>query len=1137
MRNFTLLLAFVFSITIAKSEQITINKKKSPDNKVHIVSESNDELIISVEINNFNLSEIDINGELHHLITSKNLSHAYESGQPDVLKMAFSIQIPNNLWMNQYEILSSDFVEYQNINLAPSRRVIYRTENPNNIPFTKGGAYALNQFYPQNIVQLGEPYIVRDYRGESVITRPFQYNPITKVLRVYTNITFKITSNNEVGINELRRPAPEHINSEFNQLYQNLFINYSQENRYASLNDQGNLLIIAHDNYINEIKEFANWKRQRGIPTEIVDLATTGSSANEIKAYIENYYNTNGLTYVILVGDNTHIPSLSSNGDSDQAYAQISGSDHYPELIIGRFSVESAGDIATITERSIWYERDVTTNDTWFEDAIGIASDEGDSSTGDDGESDQEHMENIRTKLLNYGYGTVEEDYANNGINASTLASHVVKGVGLINYVGHGDHTLWVTSGFNNTDVNNLTNDYKLPFIFDVACVNGNFHGQTCFAEAWTRASHNDAPTGAVAIIASTVNQPWAAPMDGQDEMVDILTESYTNNIKRTFGGITYNGVMHMLDEYPSDNGLTADTWTIFGDPSLHVRTKTPMELTVTHSATLAVGETSFTVNSAVEGALVALTKTDANNDIIILGTGIISGGSVNITIPAFSSPAEMIVTVTEYNYIPEISIVQIIAPDGPFLTYNNHSINDASENDNGEADFGESILLNFAIQNVGVDLSTNANVVISTSNTNIVLTDDTESYGTVNVDQIKNINNAFALNIGDAIQDQESILFDVNITDDDAAYSGSFNIIANAPALEIEYLSIDDASGNDNGVLDAGESVTIHVKAKNIGHASISSAIMNASGTSNYFTLTNTSVSIPSLNAINGVYSAQYDGDVAGTVPDGESVNFSFNLSAGNYSAVLNITLPIGISLEDWESETFDTYDWTNESSTPWVIVSDVVLEGSYASKSGNIGHSATSILSIEMEVTQADSISFFKKVSCEDSPYSGSGYWYDFLQFDVNGSEKGKWDANIDWSREAYFVEAGNITLEWIYSKDNIETGGSDCAWLDNIILPPHSTSTVIQYQSTQSDVEFSVYPIPTKENLNIKYSLATETNVQIKILDISGKLIKTIVDTKQEMGIYNMQINGLHLNSGIYLLNFVTESHTSIKKLIIK
>jgi len=120
---------------------------------------------------------------------------------------------------------------------------------------------------------------------------------------------------------------------------------------------------------------------------------------------------------------------------------------------------------------------------------------------------DQEHMEIIRDLLLDYGYTTVDQMYQNYGATASQVATNVNQGRGLINYVGHGSDSSWVTTGFNNNNVNSLTNTYKYPFIFTVACVNGNFVSRTCFAEAWLRASHNGVPTGAIAMYAST-NQP-----------------------------------------------------------------------------------------------------------------------------------------------------------------------------------------------------------------------------------------------------------------------------------------------------------------------------------------------------------------------------------------------------------------------------------------------------------------------------------------------------------------------------------------------------------------------------------------------------------------------------------------------------
>lgn len=115
-------------------------------------------------------------------------------------------------------------------------------------------------------------------------------------------------------------------------------------------------------------------------------------------------------------------------------------------------------------------------------------------------------------KLMPYNYDTVNELY---GITptASEVTGFVNAGLGIINYVGHGAVTEWVTSEFTNTNVSGLTNGSKLPFLISVACVNGDFDGNTCFGEAWLRKSGG----GAVAAIMSSINQPWDQPMIAQD--------------------------------------------------------------------------------------------------------------------------------------------------------------------------------------------------------------------------------------------------------------------------------------------------------------------------------------------------------------------------------------------------------------------------------------------------------------------------------------------------------------------------------------------------------------------------------------------------------------------------------------------
>ena len=50
--------------------------------------------------------------------------------------------------------------------------------------------------------------------------------------------------------------------------------------------------------------------------------------------------------------------------------------------------------------------------------------------------------------------------------------------------------------------------------------------------------------------------------MATQDEIVDILVESYTNNQMRTLGGLFYSGQMKMLDDYSGSDGREViETW------------------------------------------------------------------------------------------------------------------------------------------------------------------------------------------------------------------------------------------------------------------------------------------------------------------------------------------------------------------------------------------------------------------------------------------------------------------------------------------------------------------------------------------------------------------------------------------------
>jgi len=97
------------------------------------------------------------------------------------------------------------------------------------------------------------------------------------------------------------------------------------------------------------------------------------------------------------------------------------------------------------------------------------------------------------------------------------------------------------------------------------------------------------------------------------------------------------------------------DTWTIFGDPSLMVRTAAPVTMTVTHVNDLPVGSSQLMVYCNEEGARVAI-----SDDYQLLGTGIVSGGSVNVNFGQINTQDTLTVTVTAFNCLPSIDSVII---------------------------------------------------------------------------------------------------------------------------------------------------------------------------------------------------------------------------------------------------------------------------------------------------------------------------------------------------------------------------------------------------------------------------------------------------------------------------------------------
>jgi hypothetical protein len=238
-------------------------------------------------------------------------------------------------------------------------------------------------------------------------------------------------------------------------------------------------------------------------------------------------------------------------------------------------------------------------------------------------------------------------------------------GRSVINYTGHGSTTSWSSTGFSNSHVNALVNDNMLPHIVSVACETGDFDA-TCLGEAFLRATNGIEPTGGIGFYGSTISQSWDPPMDAQDEIVDLLVATSAYGINRTFGGMCYNGCGHMQDEYGSSGYNEFIHWTIFGDPSLRVRSDTPTEVDVTHLPVIYPSMTTFDVSVStiardpVEEAMCALY---ANG--VLYGVALTdASGNATIPVGVMPTPGDFItLTITAFNVMTYTADIQVVVP------------------------------------------------------------------------------------------------------------------------------------------------------------------------------------------------------------------------------------------------------------------------------------------------------------------------------------------------------------------------------------------------------------------------------------------------------------------------------------------
>ncbi|HOX27228.1 MAG TPA: C25 family cysteine peptidase [Candidatus Krumholzibacteria bacterium] len=1110
---------------------------------VELLANDDGRIVYSVTVGGFEATPVLIGGETYYEITVPGIARLLEAGYPALPSVRTALCIPDDRAMS-VTVLSADDVDLPDMPVAPSKGNLSRAIDPASVPYVFAPFYQSDRTWPDTVVMGEDPHIVRDLRGMVVAANVFQYLPADQILRVHRRLVIEVADSGGSGANVLVRTSPfTTVDRQFARLYESHFLN-GLPSRYVPVEEDGGLLIVAYDAFAASMQPLVEWKLQKGLDTRLVTLSETGSTFSQIKSYIGNALASWAPAYVLLVGDLAQIPI---GADSDPEYSTLLGSDSYPDLFVGRFSAENASQVATQVLRTITYERDHAADLTWPQYGTGIASNQG---PGDDNEYDNQHMDVIRQKLLAYGYLGVDQIYDPSGTAAMVTAA-LNAGRGIVNYTGHGSQTAWSSTGFSNTHVAALTNQNKLPFILSVACNNGTFSG-TCFAEAWLRAANGGVPTGAIATYMSYISQSWDPPMCGQDAAIDLLV----GDEMRTIGGLWFNGSCQMMDEYGTAGVNEFLNWTIFGDPSLAVRTKAAATMTVAHSGVLLIGMNEYSVDTGTPGALCAL-----YGDGVLYGTALAdAGGHATIVIaepPA--DPMALTLTVTAYNKVTVQAPVEVLPPEGPFLVFDGLAVWDPAGDGDNLADAGETFDLVVTLENVGVDPAENLTAQIASIDRYIEIVTADATYADIPAGASASCDTPFTITVLGAAPDGYLAQLSLLVTGSNGSWNLPFTLPVQAPVLAAGNGLVDDDSGGDgSGTADAGEVFQLQIALHNSG-GSDATAVSGILSCADPNVIVHGSGGSCSLVAAghNG-WIGTFDVEVLAACPEPSMLTFALAVATvSGYQADLEFNLPVGGWFDDVEvdrgwlvgiaGDTATSGQWVRADPVGTTYNSAVVqteddhtpAPGTICFVTGNAGAGeaagaadvdggTTTLLSPVFDLSNAlgATVSYWRWYTNNLGNNPGEDWWdvavtndgATWVVLEHTQASAATWQ-QFTFMLDAYIELTDQVQLRFVASDANL--GSLVEAAVDDFLLDAYyGVSTAVGDEPDLPGVLTleRCFPNPFNPQTRITFTVPRASEVDLAVYDVSGRRVTTLVTGMVDTGRHEVVWQGVDERGGV-------------------
>ena len=173
-----------------------------------------------------------------------------------------------------------------------------------------------------------------------------------------------------------------------------------------------------------------------------------------------------------------------------------------------------------------------------------------------------------------------------------------------------------------------------------------------------------------------------------------------------------------------------------------------------------------------------------------------------------------------------------------------------------------------------------------------------------------------------------------------------------------------------------------------------------------------------------------------------------------------------------------------------------------------------------------------------------------FDYCKVEVSSDGGANWQlvkqytgTNTTWTQQTFDISPyanGSTNLKVRFRLTSDAGVQADGWYVDDINISKYCVSAITGIGINNGlPVNFSLeqnYPNPFNPATVIKYQLPKSSFVKLKVYDLLGKEVASLINSQVEAGYHQAEFNGSNLSSGLYIYKLETDGFTDVKKMIL-